>query len=62
MLRFDLSSQTQANAKLSLALGLALTLALGLAAVTSISPVKAQDRSLQQATLQTEQAVETVPF
>ncbi len=60
-MRFDLSSKDQANSRLSLALGLALSLALGLAAVTSISPAKADDRSFQLAALETGDAVETGP-
>ena len=56
----DLSSKTRAIAKLSLVL-------LGLAAIASVSPVKAQDQSLQQAAIpeepapQTEPAIETEP-
>ena len=60
-MRFDLSSQHEANSRLSLALTLALSLALGLAAITSISSAKAQDQSFQQVAFQTEQTVETGP-
>lgn len=65
MRRFDITSRMRESPGLSLALGLAAigsTLALlGMVAIASISPAKAQDRSLQQAALQTEQAGETRP-
>lgn len=50
MKRFDLSSKKRAITKLSLVL-------LGLAAAASISPVRAQDLSPQQAALETESAI-----
>ena len=59
-LNFDLSSKTRAVTRLSLVL-------LGLAAIASVSPVKAQDQSLQQAAIpaepapQPEPAIETEP-
>ncbi len=67
MSRFDLpekSNKMDATTRLSLTLAglvaIAWTIAvLGLVAITSTSPALAQDQSLQQAALQTEQSVET---
>ncbi len=51
---FDLASRIRAKFSLSLML-------LGLAAIASVSPVKAQDQSMQQAALETESAPSAVP-